>query len=564
MSIRLQGGRSTTPYAKGKSHHTTTVLKLLFLALVFLTIIGILKSPNLRLVSLSYDYSQLEDIPHIGRIMKAEETTVTNTATTNNKEPETMIQSVDDSSLSVIANQHPIPSNTRKAHDTASRIETLALLYPPGLIGGYRNQVMRFTSFVRHAIQEQIPQMLLPSIYFSTTYEKDTTERIFYPIRMKDVFDVEYWNEHASHNKLPLLVESISDDDNADCWSTSHDPSYSDNNSTTFASTIQEYSKALDPTSPSDRTPPMVLELAKRGEFLKPLRKLSLAITSGRAILKRPRKVGVIPLDLHCQHPKVYGGGKGGGGILWNDFLYKIRKEVNSTVVHSVSQALIPANQWRDVAHQCIRQGKEGHRQQSLNDAESREPYFALHTRVELEMMRHMCGKHMEMNLTKIFDMVDEFIGNYNKDATTEKHVERMFMAVSRQGMEEAIGKNRTEHERLANENLDTLAWRMAEGQDPHSEKTTIVECGESWMKRWYSKQDQVEDNYYGTLIPMVMNFYIATEAEVFIGTKGSSWSTDVWTTRYYQGKGDRNFKYTMEGIIPIPNGGLPMPHGNC
>mmetsp|Transcript_13221 Transcript_13221/g.31698 ORF Transcript_13221/g.31698 Transcript_13221/m.31698 type:complete len:167 (+) Transcript_13221:92-592(+) len=166
--------------------------------------------------------------------------------------------------------------------------------------------------------------------------------------------------------------------------------------------------------------------------------------------------------------------------------------------------------------------------------------------------------------------MVDEFIGNYNKNATKEKHVERMFMAVSRKGMEEALGKNKTVHERLANENLDTLASRQAQGQDPQSEKSTIVECGEGWMKRWYSSQQQkvdqakVEDNYYGTLIPMVMNFYIATEAEVFIGTKGSSWSTDVWTTRYYQGKGDRNFKYTKEGIVPIPNGGLPTPHGNC
>lgn len=164
----------------------------------------------------------------------------------------------------------------------------------------------------------------------------------------------------------------------------------------------------------------------------------------------------------------------------------------------------------------------------------------------------------------KIFRMVDEFIGNYNKNATKEKHVKRMFMAVSRKGMEEAMGKNKTVHERLANKNLDTLSWRLAEGQDPQSGMSTIVECGESWMKRWYSQQDQLDDDYYGTLIPMVMNFYIATEAEVFIGTKGSSWSTDVWTTRYYQGKGDRNFKYTKEGIVPIPDGGLPKPHGNC
>ena len=167
--------------------------------------------------------------------------------------------------------------------------------------------------------------------------------------------------------------------------------------------------------------------------------------------------------------------------------------------------------------------------------------------------------------------MVDEFIENYNnhnitRTATTKDHpqVKRVFMAVSRSGMEEARGQNATIHERLANENLKTLAMRLEEGFNPNSDKATVVECGEKWMKRWYSEQDHFEDNYYGTLIPMVMNFYIATEAEVFIGTKGSSWSTDVWTTRYYQGKGDRNFKYTKEGIVPIPNNGLPVPHANC
>lgn len=160
--------------------------------------------------------------------------------------------------------------------------------------------------------------------------------------------------------------------------------------------------------------------------------------------------------------------------------------------------------------------------------------------------------------------MVDEFIENYNQNTTKGKHVERMFMAVSRQGMEEARGKNHTDLLRLANENLDILALRMEQGRDPQSGKAAIVECGESWMKQWYSEQDQVGENYYGTLIPMVMNFYIATEAEVFIGTSGSSWSTDVWTTRFYQGKGYRNFMYTKDGIVPVPNQGLPRPHGNC
>jgi hypothetical protein len=60
------------------------------------------------------------------------------------------------------------------------------------------------------------------------------------------------------------------------------------------------------------------------------------------------------------------------------------------------------------------------------------------------------------------------------------------------------------------------------------------------------------------------MNFYIATNATIFVGVARSSWSTDVWTTRYYQGKGATNFQYTPDGIIPVPNGGLPAAHKNC
>jgi len=44
-----------------------------------------------------------------------------------------------------------------------------------------------------------------------------------------------------------------------------------------------------------------------------------------------------------------------------------------------------------------------------------------------------------------------------------------------------------------------------------------------------------------------------------------SSWSNDVWTMRYYQGKGDGNFEYTPgRGIVPIGTNGMPPPHEDC
>jgi hypothetical protein len=290
-----------------------------------------------------------------------------------------------------------------------TKMTTLALLYPPGMIGGYRNQVMRFVAFVRHAVQNHIPQLLLPSIYFSTTYENDTLDRIFYPIAMEDVFDVEHWNTFTDE-LLPRLVRSIPD---GDCWTNRDDQQrlhlYSNQiyDGDFLNATIEQYSKALDVQPRIEDTPQMVLDLANRSLFVTPLANLSLAITTGRAIMKRPRRVGLTAEMLNCSHPLVYGGGNGGAGVLWNDYVYGMKNEVNSTVVQSVLQALRPAKRWRDIAEDCL--DKHGDATaQTKNNHNNKAPYFALHTRVELEMMNHVCSGRigMEMNLSKssIFD----------------------------------------------------------------------------------------------------------------------------------------------------------------
>jgi hypothetical protein len=97
---------------------------------------------------------------------------------------------------------------------------------------------------------------------------------------------------------------------------------------------------------------------------------------------------------------------------------------------------------------------------------------------------------------------------------------------------------------------------------------------------------DVVEYDYYGSIVPSMINFWLACEADVFVGVAKSSWSTDVWTTRYYMGKGHTNYQYIHllddddddsggdnaddsnrrqhRGIIPVPNGGLPPSHKSC
>mmetsp|Transcript_12381 Transcript_12381/g.25209 ORF Transcript_12381/g.25209 Transcript_12381/m.25209 type:complete len:762 (-) Transcript_12381:341-2626(-) len=137
------------------------------------------------------------------------------------------------------------------------------------------------------------------------------------------------------------------------------------------------------------------------------------------------------------------------------------------------------------------------------------------------------------------------------------------------------------------------------------SEKTTssstttnipIFECGDAWIEHAFYNSEELQrklfsspedgpfrdryyaaagdtgtsmlplpKNYYGDVLPAVMNFWLAVRSDVFVGVKGSSWSNDVWSTRYFLGKGDGNFEYTKDqGIVAIGNNGLPPPHKNC
>jgi len=81
-------------------------------------------------------------------------------------------------------------------------------------------------------------------------------------------------------------------------------------------------------------------------------------------------------------------------------------------------------------------------------------------------------------------------------------------------------------------------------------------------LKRYYENHPNSID--YGSTLESIINYYVATEASIFVGVSRSSYSTDIWTQRYYQGKGNENYEYTQEGIKKVTNGGLPPPHSNC
>lgn len=389
----------------------------------------------------------------------------------------------------------------------------LALIFPPGLFGGFRNQVIRLLSLVVRAKKNGIDSILLNSIQWATQVGNETS---WSPIPMDLLFDVEYWN--TFYPKLPRLVRY--DKNKAyDCWHV-QDP----------------------PVIPSDASE-LTKQVVSRG-FLTPIYNLSKGVAT-REIYIAQRQTDLLPNVTHCQHPIAYGGGKM-GGRLWNDYVH-FHNDIPYNAQALVLQALRPLQQWRNVATTCVEK----------HTVSQNSNYIALHARVELEMMVHTCGRNMEKNFTKILEMV------FDMSKQQKETVNGVFVAVGRSGMEhqeQAPGYKRFKH--FIDENIITLNRHVTSGLQNQG-RLPVFECGQQALQDYYYNLNPNAIDYGSTLQSMI-NFHVATEASIFVGVRGSSYSTDIWTTRFHLGKGDSNYEYTPGGIIQIDNGGLPPPHSNC
>ena len=74
--------------------------------------------------------------------------------------------------------------------------------YDARFLGGYRNQHMRFVAFVNFAVQNAIPQILLPSLRWGVAQGAENGN----DAPFEYLFDVAYWNEGAEREGLPRLV----------------------------------------------------------------------------------------------------------------------------------------------------------------------------------------------------------------------------------------------------------------------------------------------------------------------------------------------------------------------
>jgi hypothetical protein len=118
----------------------------------------------------------------------------------------------------------------------------------------------------------------------------------------------------------------------------------------------------------------------------------------------------------------------------------------------------------------------------------------------------------------------------------------------------------------IADQNLETLNRLVGGSSAPRvpvgTKKLQVLQCGRRVVDTSYSEPPEVPD--HGLILSVVIDFDVAVNAAVFVGVRGSSFSGDVRTTRFHQGRGASNYEYTNEGILAIDNGGLPTPHINC
>jgi hypothetical protein len=498
-------------------------------------------------------------------------------------------------------------AKTARDENKTTTTTTLALLYPPGLQGGYRNQVLRMVALCHHALVHN-RTLYLPSLWWSTQRKWRRTKQsmgadlssngtnggtadmndvsVWYPVPMDLIFDIEHWNRYALKNpeSLPLLVESLpprrnenSADRPGDCWSTAAHQGGQSSGDADYLQRALELRGHLVPVSNWTRKlvrwPPSPLDDKASDGY-------------------NPRQHDLLRLVEHCTRPFVHGGGRM-AGRLWNEYLglhqevstarkKNKNKDINEGVYESVLRALQPREKWRRVGiEHCLRSPSS-----NVEDSGGDNNYAAVHARIEPEMMAHPCGRNMERNLTVILDHVARLLLK-NQSSTSTTSTMSVVVAVSREGLVDprfpqflelsranlhtlneytggtAVKEDDADEDEIRNDRQPLMKRKLLHGQFP------VVECGGEMMARYYrslasgsSNPDRIGDhNTYGTLLEQVINFDVAVQAKVFVGVELSSYSNAIWTTRFLLNKG-ANYKYTTSGIEPVV--GMPPPHSNC
>ena len=175
--------------------------------------------------------------------------------------------------------------------------------------------------------------------------------------------------------------------------------------------------------------------------------------------------------------------------------------------------------------------------------------YIALHPRIEPEMLDHTHCQ--DDKVRKLQDILDQ-VTNYPDFAEYPE----LFVAVAMPQMMATPKKSSTRKwmtDHLQNVEILKTIFKdgITKGQGENGSRHLHV-----WTAGESSLQKQNVNSCMLTILASIVNMELAIQANVFVGTAVSTWSTSVWKVRHYRGL--PNYEFTPTGIRKVE--GLPAP----
>ena len=505
------------------------------------------------------------------------------------------------------------PQNTPHNNNptTIPKAVTTLVHYDPYLMGGFRNQHMRFVGFMSFAVKNNISQVLLPSLRWLDAYNKP------YSIQHELLFDVNYWNMRARELGLPLLVDYdpnilegviVSSANNYNetqeevipCWNATSslfsgvDESLIRNPSTNIRKVNgweligqgHLFSHCRRTLAPSwDNKPETIQQeaAASREDYN------STGITSNSTSTTTNKVYRYTHLVPH--------GGLQGNGRLWNDYigLQRSRRGTTQTIrvdnnqirqvypdhvhVEKAIYELLRPSKHLSLAIDSVMQNAIQINDTPVTIEKSKARLLALHPRIEQEMMTHACAKYIETNLTRVFEMIRTYppLIETNSSINSEYRFDLVFIAVSKEQVDK-IPQGKLANNPIPIENNKTLWNARIHGVfgNENNRGIPMFESGTGGASRiqfpklLHNSKYEQNTSAFDTpeslgvleLVASIINFFMIVQADIFVGVKGSSYSTDAFSVRYYQGERENYIVGPDQGIERLY--GSQEPHTKC
>jgi GDP-fucose protein O-fucosyltransferase len=367
---------------------------------------------------------------------------------------------------------------------------------------GFRNQAMTFTSFVMYAYDNNYTQILLPTLTWKDLHGSGRGAR------HELLFDVVHWNSFhpPTAGGLPRLVR--------------HHDSFTHFNITTGQWT-------MDNLAERDATRPFAFGRQKQ------------LWNRYRAYTKNVVRRG------HAVHPAmriIMGGGvQQAGALKPHPDLQQHIDRLRGSLVQSDNKSTTASVGAGDVVATTTINNTTG----------IKNSYICLHARVEPDMQNHMMCRHQKViHLAPILQMLQTAFPHPPADT-------KLFIAINRPLLAAvAREKDPAKQNTVGLENLAVLNRARDHGLQWGNHGHRVVQVFEGG---WSSLKKTPVFKKFPSISGSIVDYFLALDADVFIGTQVSSFSADIVATRFLRGN-LRNHWYLPNGLIEATNANTTAP----